>query len=88
MKLRPQFQLRLRDEAQFHQVKALADVAGLSVNEWLVRQIERGVMPNDDRRTIRTPEMPAVSRRAVKAEQKTACPSCGSIGQHQKWCKA
>jgi hypothetical protein len=40
MKLRPQMQLRFRDEAQFEQMSAMAAARGLSMNEWVLRQVE------------------------------------------------
>lgn len=40
MKIRPQIQLRFRDEAQHDVVRRLSESAGLSVNEWIIRVIE------------------------------------------------
>ena len=40
MKLRPQFNLRLRDLDQFVQFQNIAAAKGISVNEWLLRQAE------------------------------------------------
>ena len=41
MKLRPQVQLRFRDAEQFMDVKTLAGEEKLSVNEWILHQIEQ-----------------------------------------------
>ena len=43
MKFRPQVQLRFRDEEQFEAVKKAAEGLELSVNEWVVRQVEQGL---------------------------------------------
>lgn len=40
MKLRPQVQLRFRDEGQYERLKGLARESGLSLNEWLLRKVE------------------------------------------------
>jgi hypothetical protein len=40
MKFRPQFQLRFRSEEQAGAVNDMAAARGLSVNEWVLRQIE------------------------------------------------
>jgi hypothetical protein len=40
MKLRPQFQLRLRDADQFDQVHREAKRSGVSLNEWILMAIE------------------------------------------------
>lgn len=41
MKFRPQVQLRFRGEGQFDGVKGLASKEGVSVNEWILEQIEK-----------------------------------------------
>lgn len=42
MKFRPAMPLRFRSEAQFEEVKALAEKAGESANEWILMQVEKG----------------------------------------------
>ena len=49
MKLRPQVQLRFRDEAQYEQMKKNAAAAKLSLNEWLLRKLEEAVQGPLDR---------------------------------------
>jgi hypothetical protein len=41
MKMRPQFNLRMRDTDQFSDVACLADQEGISSNEWILRQMEK-----------------------------------------------
>lgn len=41
MKFRPQVQLRFRDEAQYEAVKAAAVNCGVSVNEYIVQNLEK-----------------------------------------------
>jgi hypothetical protein len=40
MKIRPQLNLRFRDEGQLLEAKRLAGKEHLSVNEWVLRKIE------------------------------------------------
>jgi predicted HicB family RNase H-like nuclease len=40
VKVRPNFNLRLRTEQQFEQIKELAQKCGISMNEWILRKIE------------------------------------------------
>ena len=40
MKMRPQFNLRMRDADQFLDVACLAEAEGISSNEWILRQME------------------------------------------------
>src|SRR5882672_1469645 len=42
MKLRPQVQLRFRDEGQWEGFKELASSEALSLNEWILRKLENG----------------------------------------------
>ena len=44
MKMRPQFNLRLRDVELFERVVKAAQSAGVSMNEWLVLQAEAGLV--------------------------------------------
>lgn len=41
MKFRPQMQLRFRDEKQYREIKMAAQLAKLSVNEWVLQQVEK-----------------------------------------------
>jgi predicted HicB family RNase H-like nuclease len=44
MKLRPQFNLRFRDVEQFEKVMDEASKANVSMNEWIVLQIEAALL--------------------------------------------
>jgi hypothetical protein len=50
MRLRPQFQLRFRDEDQFVAFQKQAAQADISMNEWLLQKIEAGPLV-----TLKTP---------------------------------
>lgn len=74
MKHRPQYPLHFRSEEQMDGVRALAAAGGLSVNEWLVSQIEKAnpaLVAG-----AAEPVKPAVRPVKAKAKAAEACPHC------------
>lgn len=49
MKLRPQIQLRFRDQKQWDVCRLEAEESGISLNEWILNKIEGGVKNGDGR---------------------------------------
>ena len=94
MNLRPQVQLRFRNIPQFLRIKELASSAGLSVNEWILRQIENGKgsltgkTPPDGAEVTRSSRVPTPSSlpgHVVTVRQRdensvpASCPDCGEL---------
>ena len=74
MKLRPQVQLRFRDAEQFLAIKDRAAVAALSVNEWILRQVESVGLKwlNSG-----NPEAGAVESEGSSVDRRPTCPEDG-----------
>lgn len=94
MKFRPQIQLRFRSETQYIQFKDQASNESISVNEWMLLQIEKS-NPGLTGEVAKAPAVKKVKPKAkvsVKAA-KAQCPVCESKdvvewgkGQHCNGC--
>lgn len=86
MKFRPSMQLRLRGVEQFEDIQKLAKRESVSVNEWVLLQIEKA---NPSISIESAPEPKKVKPKAkASAAEPAGCDSCGAVGGlHQRGCK-
>lgn len=93
MKFRPRVQLQVRSIEQFEAMRTLAGKDAPSLNEWMLRVIEK-VFPELRELEMVNGAHPAPAGVAKKVAPKpkkadvAACPDCGAVGGlHQRGCK-